>query len=199
MQRCQTLLNVRSRTAFLRTADEDSDFPLVHFIEQRLFLFIRFCVVDKHNFLRRYAAFDQLVFQIVICVEILPVLITFIRLFRRGQIAEYQLRAAQCGRFGIHLCRVVRAHIQLPAMLVFEKRIETAYVQREFLSIRRDFEHIVLVRIDASVIDGFRAFRDPLRDLHRIFARFQCDRFALRFRYVQLYHIRCLYVRKTAV
>ena len=84
-------------------------------------------------------------------------------------------------------------------MLVLQKAIETAYVQRKFLSVRRYFEHIVDVRIDVSTVNPFRALCDLLRDLHSLFARFERNRRALRLRHVQFHHIARLHIRKRAV
>ena len=199
MQRGKALLDVRTRPALLRAADKDTDSSLVHFIEQSLLFLVRLGVVDKGNLFFRDTALGELVLQIVIHVEVFSVFVILIRLFRRGQIAEDELRAADRGRFFIHLRRVVRTLVQLAAPLVFEERIETPHVERELLSVRRDLQHVVEVRIDTPAVYRFRALGDFLRDLHRLLARLQRDRDSLRFWNIQFDHIRRLYVRKTAV
>ena len=58
MQRGKALLHVRARPALLRAADKDSDFALVHLVEQRLFFLVRLCVMDKGDLFRGNTSLD---------------------------------------------------------------------------------------------------------------------------------------------
>ena len=109
--------------------------------------------MDKSNFVFGNTALDEFVFQVVICVEILAINIFRIRFFRRRQIAEHKLRSLNICRILPFFVNVVRTEIQFASALVGKQRIYTPRIEREFLAVARNFEHIVDMRINATRVN----------------------------------------------
>ena len=114
--------------------------------------------MDKSNLVFGNTALNKFVFKVVICVEILAVNIFRIRFLRRRQIAEHKLRSLNVRRVLPFFVNVIGAEIQLASALVCKQRIYTPRIEREFLSVARNFEHIVDMRINAACVNCVRSF-----------------------------------------
>ena len=71
----KALLHIRARTALFRTADENAHVARIDFVKECLFLLVRIRFVDKGDLFFRNAHLHELVFQVVVCVEVRAVLI----------------------------------------------------------------------------------------------------------------------------
>ena len=153
MYRNEPFLHVCSRTAFFRTTYKHAHRSRVDCVEKILFCLIRICVVDKSDLVFGNATLDEFMFQVVICVEILAVNIFRIRFLRRRQIAEHKLRSLNVRRVFPFFANVVGAIIQFASAFVGKQRIYTPRIEREFLAVARNFEHIVDMRINATRVN----------------------------------------------
>ena len=199
VQRHKPLLYVRTRAALFRAADEYSYCAAVDFIEQGLLLLVGVRFVDIRYLVGRNAALDELVFQVVVCVEVRAVYVVLELLFRRGQIAKHYLRALEFRRAFPYLVNVLGGYVDFTARFVLRFGNKTARIERELFAVRRDFEHIVYVRAYKPVVYKLGAFGDLLRERYYRIRRFEIDNVLFRFGYVELYHVRRLHVRKAAV
>ena len=193
VQSHEPLLYVRSRAAFLGATNQYTNCSCVYLVEKVLLLLVRVCVVDKGDLFFGDAALYELVFQIVVGVEVPAVFVIGICFLRRGQIAEYKLRAFDFRRVLPLLKHVLRTVIELAVVLVRHHRIDTSRIEGEFLSVARDFEHIVDMRIYTAAVypvgalgNLFGKFDNRIRRLYRY-------DFPLRFRHFEFYvrfHVR---------
>ena len=115
--------------------------------------------MDKSNLVFGNTALDEFVFQVVICVEILAVNIFRIRFLRCGQVTEHKLRSFNICRVLPFFVNVVRTEIEFASAFVGKQRIYTPRIEREFLSVARNFEHIVDMRINSACVNRVRSFR----------------------------------------
>ena len=141
----------------------------------------------------------ELVFKVVIGIEVCTVHIVLKPYLRRGQITEHDLRSPDVSSIRPDFIDILRTGIELAALFVFASRNETARIKRELFAVRSDFEHIVDMTVHASAVDFVRTIGDFFCEFDRRVRRFQIDYLTLRFGNIQLDHIRGLNVRECSV
>ncbi len=83
---------------------------------------------------------------------------------RRGKIAEDELRAFLWGRVEPHLVNLPNRLIDLGIWMLADVREHEPKIERGFAAVGRDFEHIVVARIDLPAFDLLDT-RDELLDI----------------------------------
>ena len=159
MYRNEPLLHVCSRATFFRTTYKHAHRSRVDCVEKILFCLVRICVVDKSNLVFGNATLDEFMFQVVICVEVCSIHIFRIRLFRSRQITKHKLRPFNICRVLPFFVNIVGAIIEFASAFVGKQRIDAPRIERELLSIARNFEHIVDMRINATCVNRVCPFR----------------------------------------
>lgn len=112
------------------------------------FLSLCLCIVNKGDFLRRYALGHQLLLHIVVDVE------GTIPLWGR-QVTEYKLRPLDFLRVPPNLQHIPDTGIDLTFRIVRQRRIRQPLIQGQLAAIRGNFEHIVLARLHLPVAYRF--------------------------------------------
>ena len=165
MQSDEPFLHVRSRPALFRRTDQHSDRTRIDFIEKRLLGFISVCVVNIGDLFFRDTHLHELVFEIVVNVEVLAVFVIVKRLLRCGQIAEHDLRSFDVGGIFPNLKNTACALVDFAPLFVGRGSIETSRIESQFLAVRRDFEHIIF-------FGRYAAFGNDLRTLCNLVRKF---------------------------
>ena len=156
-------------------------------------------VVYERYLLARNTLLYELVFKVVIGIEVCTVHIVLKPYLRRGQITEHDLRSSYVCRIRPDFIDTLSALVDLTALFVLTSRNETARIKRELFAVRSDFEHIVDMTVHASAVNSVRTIGDFFCEFDRRVRRFQIDHLTLRFGNIQLDHIRGLNVRKSSV
>ena len=116
VQRGKAGLDVGSRAHFSRGAKQHTHLAFPHFCKKLCFLNLRLCIVNKGDFLRRYALGHQLLLHIVVDVEgTVPLW--------GGQVAKYKLRPLDFLRVPPDLQHIPDAGIDLAFRIVRQRRV----------------------------------------------------------------------------
>ena len=144
-------LYVGARAHFGRGAKQHTHLSFPYLCKKLCFLSLCLCIVNKGDFLRRYALGHQLLLHIVVDIE------GAISLWGR-QVAEYKLRPLDFLRVLPNLQHIPDTGIDLTFRIVRQRRIRQPLIQGQLAAIRGDFEHIVLARLHLPVAYRFGPF-----------------------------------------
>ena len=149
--------------------------------------------------LARNTLLYELVFKVVIGIEVCTVHIVLKPYLRRGQITEHDLRSPDVSSIRPDFIDTLSALVELAALFILASRNETARVKSELFTVRCDFEHIVDMTIHPTAVNSVRTLGDFFRKFDRRIRRFQIDDVPFRFGNIQLDHVRSLNVRERTV
>ena len=132
VQRGKAGLDVGARAHFGRGTEQHPHLSFPHLCKKLRFLNLCLCIVNKGDFLWRYALGHQLLLHIVVDVE------GTIPLWGR-QVAEYKLRPLDFLRIPPYLQHIPDAGVDLAFRIVRQRRVRQPLIQSKFTSIRGDF------------------------------------------------------------
>ena len=154
MQRLQFRLYIGARAHPGGGADQDAYRAPAHFGKQFIFLYLRFCIVDKGDFRSGDTAADELAPQVMV-----HIVESAVRAFgaRCGQIAEDHLRQAFRLPFFIDAQRFPHTGIDLAVRVVRQRGVDQPRVQRQQPPVVGNAQHIVLMGVYAAPAHHVRA------------------------------------------
>ena len=193
MQCHDAVLHVHAHAHFPRTANQDTDFPGFHVVEELIPLLHAFGVVDKRDFFRRNAHAYQDVFQVLINGHSLGFLygvqrgfrLEKLRLrafrsggrrrFRRRVVTEDNLRPLAVGGRLPRLRDDSGALHDFPFRLVGQRMVHDALGVRDFPPVVPDFQNIVHFRVNVARFEFFGAARQIFHVGKLVLAGFALD------------------------
>ena len=191
MQGNQPLLHIRSRTHFLRAAEQDADFARADGTEQGQLRVVGVVILNEGDFVFRDAQAFQFVGHVPINGKA--------TVLRRGQIAEHKLRQTIIlGRLPNPM-NVFHGQIHFALRVIRQAGFHQPQIQRGLAAFGGDFEHVVFARINAAAFQRLGALRETFNKLFqfRRGRRIADGRFfAFQFRAREIEHLRGLHVRR---
>ena len=191
MQSNQSLLNVGSRTHFLRAAEQDTDFARADGTEQSQLRVVRIIILNEGDFIFRDAQAFQFVGHVPINGKA--------TVLRRGQIAKHKLRQTIILRCLPNPMNVFHGEIHFALRIVRQAGFHQAQIQRGLAAFGGDFEHVVFAGINAP---AFQRLGAAAQTFDKLFQFRRCRRIAdgrflaLQFRAREIEHLRGLHVRR---
>ena len=143
----QPVLYVGACSHLLGAAQQNPDLACTDLGEQFLLLGLGVCGVDEGHFALGYPRRQQLLFDVIIDVE-LPIS------FGGGQIAEQELGQLLVLSFFPDLQDIADAGVQLAVRVIRQQRVHQPLVQADLPSVVGDAKHIVLCSIHRTAVNG---------------------------------------------
>ena len=188
MQRDQSVLNIGACAKFLCAAKQNPHLSAPDLGEQLLLFDFRIRVMDELNLLFRNPACNQFISDIVIDVKrTVPM--------RRGQVAEHELRQLLRIPFFVDAQDVFHTGVDFTARFVGQQRVHQPLIQPQLSSIRRNPEHVVLLRVNCARMNLRSTLRQRLHHLLLIDGRLDRHRLIVRVRHRQMKLIRRFDIR----